>query len=111
MTYFYLALAIVFEAGWAIGLKVSNGFSRPVATAATIVMYVLSLVFLMLAVRRLEIGATYAIWAGLGAAIIAVAGVVYFREPVTAVKVVSLLLVIAGVVGLNLSGAGHSAAP
>src|SRR5688572_20747749 len=111
MTYLYLALAILFEAGWAVSLKASQGFSRPLATASTLVMYILSLVFLMLAVRKLEIGATYAIWAGLGAAIIAVAGVVHFREPVTPLKAVSLVLVIAGVVGLNLSGAGHSPAP
>src|SRR5688572_32860380 len=88
MTYLYLALAILFEAGWAVSLKASQGFSRPLATASTLVMYILSLVFLMLAVRKLEIGATYAIWAGLGAAIIAVAGVVHFREPVTPLKAV-----------------------
>ena len=111
MTYLYLALAVVFEVGWAVGLKASQGFSRPLVAAGTLVMYALSLVFLMLAVRRLEIGAAYAIWAGLGAAIIAAIGVVYFREPLTTLKAASLVLVIAGVVGLNLSGAGHSAAP
>lgn len=107
MTYFYLVLAIVFEVGWALGLKVSDGFARPAAAVATCVMYVLSLVFLMMAVRRLDVGPAYAIWAGTGAAMIAVAGIVWFREPVSALKVVSLVLVIAGVVGLNLAGAGH----
>jgi multidrug transporter EmrE-like cation transporter len=104
MTYFYLALAIVFEAGWAIAMKISQGLTRPWPTAATIVMYVFSLVFLALATRKLQIGVTYAVWAGVGAAIIAGAGIVHFKEPVTPLKLVSLGLVILGVIGLNLSG-------
>lgn len=107
MTYVYLALAIVFEVGWALCMKASEGLTRPPATAATVVLYLLSLVFLALATRKLDVGIAYAIWAGLGAAIIAVGGVVIFREPMTALKVVSMLLVIAGVIGLNLAG-GHA---
>lgn len=107
MTYLYLALAIVFEAGWALGLKASDGFSRLWPSVASLAMYVLSLAFLSLAVKKLDIGPTYAIWAGLGAALIAAAGVIWFKEPVSALKIVSLLLVIAGVIGLNLAGTGQ----
>ncbi|MBC7835639.1 MAG: hypothetical protein H7Y88_11150 [Phycisphaerales bacterium] len=98
-----LVLAIAFEIAWAIGLKASAGFSRPLPTVVTCIAYVLSLIFLMLATRKADIGTTYAIWAGAGAAGIAVIGVLWFKEPLTVLKVVSLLLVIAGVVGLNLA--------
>ncbi len=107
MTGVWLVLAIGFEVGWALAMKVSDGFRRPVPTAATVVMYLLSVVFLALATRRLDIGVGYAIWAGSGVALIAVAGILYFREPVTAVKVISLGLIVSGIVGLQLSGGGH----
>jgi small multidrug resistance pump len=107
MTYLYLGLAIVFEVGWALGLKASQGFSRPLMSAATLVMYILSLVFLMLAVKKLDIGPAYAIWAGTGAALIALLGIVWFKEPATALKLVSMALVVMGVVGLNIAGGGH----
>jgi len=108
MTYLYLLLAVIFEVGWAIGLKLSNGFSRLPFTLATSAMDILSLVLLMLAVRRMEIGTAYAIWAGLGIAIIAVIGIVFFGDKATPVKVVSLAAIIAGVVGLNLAGSVHA---
>jgi multidrug transporter EmrE-like cation transporter len=107
MTYLYLALAIVFEVGWALGLKMSQGLTRPGVAAVTLVMYIASLAFLALAVKKLDVGPAYAIWAGTGAALIAVAGIVWFKEPVSGLKVVSMVLVVAGVVGLNLAGGGH----
>jgi multidrug transporter EmrE-like cation transporter len=113
MTYAYLALAIVFEVGWAIGIKVNRGFApplKPLPIAATFLMYILSFVFLALAARRMDIGMAYAIWAGLGAALIALIGIVYYHEPATALKIVSLVLVVAGVAGLNLAGGGHGPA-
>jgi quaternary ammonium compound-resistance protein SugE len=105
MTYLYLSLAILAESGWAIAMKLSDGLRRPLPTAATAALYLLSLVLLALAVRRLEIGVAYAIWAGAGAAIIAAAGIVYFGEPANAGKIVSVALIIAGIVGLRFSAA------
>lgn len=107
MHYLYLLLAIAFEAGWAIAMKVSSGLTRPIPTAATIVMYVVSLVFLALATKKMDLGTTYAIWAGAGASIIALAGFVWFKEPVSALKVASLALIVLGIVGLQLAGSGH----
>ena len=107
MTLVYLIMAVAFEVGWAIAMKLSQGFTRGGPVAATIVMYLLSVVFLALATRRMEIGVGYAIWAGSGVALIAIAGVIYFKEPLTAVKVVSLGLIVAGIVGLQLSSGGH----
>jgi multidrug transporter EmrE-like cation transporter len=107
MTALYLVLAIVLEAGWAIAMKLSNGFTKPGPAAAMVVMYLGSVVFLTLAVKKMDVGVGYAIWAGAGVVLIAAAGVVYFKEPITALKVVSLLLVVGGIVGLGVGGGGH----
>ena len=107
MTYLWLAVAIVFEVGWAVAMKLSYGFSRPGATVATLVMYLLSVVFLSLATREISIGVGYAIWAGSGVALIAVVGMTYFREPVTAAKIASLAVIVIGIVSLQLSSGGH----
>jgi len=104
MTTLYLVLAIAAEAGWALAMKASNGLSRPGPTAATIVLYAASLVLLAMATKKMEIGTAYAIWAGSGAALIAIAGIVWFREPASALKLVSIGVVAIGIVGLHLSG-------
>jgi len=83
MTILYLSAAIGFETAWAIAMKTSDGFTRPLATGVTVVCYLLSVVFLALASRRLELAASYAIWAGSGVALIAIAGSVHFCEPVS----------------------------
>jgi multidrug transporter EmrE-like cation transporter len=107
MEYLWLAIAILFEVGWAIAMKLSHGLTRPGPTAATIVMYLLSVVFLSFATKRMEVGTAYAIWAGTGVALIALAGVVYFKEPLTVLKVISLLLIVLGIVGVQMAGGGH----
>src|SRR5262245_31224771 len=110
MTILYLLLAIVFEVGWAIAMKLSRGLTRPGPAAATVVMYLLGVVFLALATRKLDIGVAYALWAGSGAAVIAVIGILYFKEPATALKLASLGLIVLGIVGLQIAGGGHGAA-
>ena len=107
MTYLWLSLAVLFEVGWAISMKLSHGFSRPGPAAATVVMYLLSVVFLSLAARRMELGAAYAMWAGSGVALISLAGVLWFHEPVTLLKAASILLIALGIAGVNLAGGGH----
>jgi multidrug transporter EmrE-like cation transporter len=107
MTYLYLALAIVFEVGWAVGIKLSDGFTRIGVTAATLVMYIFSLVALMLAVRKMDLGVAYATWAGSGMALIALIGIVHFKEPATPLKLASLAMVVAGLVGLNIASPPH----
>lgn len=107
MTYLWLALAVVFEVGWAISMKMSEGFTRMGYASATVVAYLLSVVFLALATRRMDIGTGYAIWAGCGVAMIAVIGMVWFKEPLTAGRLISLGLIVTGVVGLSLARGGH----
>ena len=107
MPYLWLAIAVLCEVAWALAMKLSQGLMRPAPTAVTVVMYLLSVVFLALATKRMEIGVAYAIWAGAGVTLIAMAGVVYFKEPLTAIKVASIGLIVAGIVGLQAAGGGQ----
>jgi len=104
MHWIYLGFAIVFEVAGTTSMKLSEGFSKLLPSTLMVVFYIVSFALMALALKKLEVGMTYAIWAGLGTALIAVIGVLYFKEPMSALKAASILLIIAGVVGLNLSG-------
>lgn len=105
MSWLYLVLAIVSEVAGTTSMKLSEGFAKPVASVAIFVFYAFSIGFLTLTLTRIDVGVSYAIWSGLGTALIATIGVVWFGEPVTALKLASLALIVVGVVGLNLGGA------
>jgi multidrug transporter EmrE-like cation transporter len=107
MVYLWIGIAVIFEVGWAIAMKLSHGFTRPGPAVATVIMYLLSVVFLSFATRRMDVGVAYAVWAGSGAALIAAAGIIYFKEPVSTLKVASIGLIIAGIAGLQLADGGH----
>jgi small multidrug resistance pump len=104
---FYLLLAILAEVAGTTCVKLSEGFTRLLPSALILVFYGLSLGFLGLALKKVDLSLAYAIWSGLGIAFIASVGVLWFREPVTAAKVVSLGLIVVGVAGLNLGGEAH----
>jgi small multidrug resistance pump len=104
---FYLLLAILAEVAGTTCVKLSEGFTRLLPSALILVFYGVSLGFLGLALKKVDLSLAYAIWSGLGIAFIASVGVLWFREPVTAVKVVSLGLIVVGVAGLNLGGEAH----
>jgi small multidrug resistance pump len=97
-----LALAIVTEVMGTVALQLSDGFRRLVPAAIVVVGYGISFYLLALTLQRLEIGVTYAIWAGVGTALVAVIGVVFLGEPLNGAKVVGVVLVIAGVASLEL---------
>ncbi len=99
---FYLLLAIIAEVTGTTCVKLSEGFTRLLPSVLIFVFYGLSLGFLGLALKKVDLSLAYALWSGLGIAFIASIGIVYFSEPVTAMKMVSLGLIVAGVVGLNL---------
>ena len=101
----YLALAIASEVIGTVALRESDGFTRLGPAAIVVVGYAISFWMLALALRKLDLGLVYAIWAGVGTAAIAAIGVIAFDEPATALKLASIMLIIAGIVGLNLSGA------
>ncbi|MCA1798700.1 MAG: quaternary ammonium compound efflux SMR transporter SugE [Xanthomonadaceae bacterium] len=102
MAWILLFIAGLFEIAWAIGLKYTDGFTRPVPTVLTAAAIVISMVLLGLAARDLPIGTAYAVWTGIGAAGAFVLGIYLFDEPATAGRIVCVSLIIAGIVGLRL---------
>jgi len=101
----YLAGAIVLEVAGTTSMKLSKGFTKLVPSVLLFVFYAASFVALTLALKKIEVSVAYAVWAGVGTALIAAIGILYFREAATALKLISILLIVVGVVGLNLSGA------
>lgn len=102
MAWVWLTLAGLLEIVWAIGLKYADGFTRLVPSAVTIVAMIASVWFLALAVRTIPIGTGYAVWTGIGAVGVAILGMILFGEPKTLLRIGSILLIVAGIVGLKL---------
>jgi len=108
MAWVVLVVSGLLEAGWALSLKESHGFTRLWPTVGFVVMLAASMAGLAFALRSLPVGSAYSVWVGIGAVTTAVLAMTFLGEPATLVKVVSILLIVAGVVGLNLSGGGHA---
>ena len=100
-----LFIAGLFETGWAIGLKYTEGFTRLWPSLATIASMAISVGLLGLALKVLPVGTGYAVWVGIGAAFTVALGIVLFSEPATVGRLLSLGLIVAGIVGLKLSSA------
>lgn len=107
MAWIVLIFSGVLEAGWAISLKLSEGFSKLVPTLSFLVLAGLSFAGLAWAMRELPAGPAYAVWTGIGAALTAVIGMIWLGDVVSVVKIVSIVLILAGVIGLNLTTGGH----
>jgi quaternary ammonium compound-resistance protein SugE len=103
MSWFALFVAGLLEVVWAAGLKTTEGFTRPWPTVGTLAAMAASVALLGWALRELPVGTGYAVWVGIGAVGTAILGMAVFHEPVTAARVASLGLVVAGIVGLKLS--------
>jgi quaternary ammonium compound-resistance protein SugE len=103
MAWLLLVVAGLLEVGWAIGLKYTEGFTRPLPTVATIAAMVGSVGLLGVAMKTLPVGTAYAVWVGVGAVGTAALGMVLFEEPATVGRLVSLGLIVAGIVGLKLA--------
>ncbi|OAN82153.1 molecular chaperone [Sulfitobacter pontiacus] len=102
MAWFLLVLAGLFEVGWAVGLKYTDGFTRPWPSVLTAASMIVSLVLLGLALRSIPLGTGYAIWTGIGTIGTVIFGIVYFAEPATAARIFCVLLILSGIVGLKL---------
>lgn len=100
-----LLVAGLFETGWAIGLKYTEGFTRLWPSVATVISMAISLGLLGLALKVLPVGTGYAVWVGIGAALTVAMGIVLFSEPATAGRMLSVALIIAGIIGLKLTSA------
>jgi quaternary ammonium compound-resistance protein SugE len=103
MAWVVLCVAGLFEIGWAIGLKYTEGFTRLWPSLATAGAMIVSLVLLGLALKNLPVGTAYAVWTGVGAVGTAVLGMLLFNEPVQAARLLSIGLIVAGIVGLKLA--------
>lgn len=102
----FLLIAILTEVVGTSLMKASQGLSRLVPSVLMFVMYAISFVFMALALKKIEVSIAYAIWSGLGTALIAMIGIAWFRESFNWPKLVGLVLIVGGVVLLNLKGAG-----
>jgi small multidrug resistance pump len=102
----YLLIAILTEVVGTTLMKVSQGLTRLLPSLLMFVMYGISFVFMALALKKIEVSTAYAIWSGLGTALIATIGIIAFRESFNLPKLAGLALIIGGVILLNLKGAG-----
>ena len=103
MSWIILFFAGLFEVGWAVGLKYTDGFSRPLPTPLTVGAMIISLGLLGLAMKELPLGTAYAIWTGVGAVGTVIAGIILFGESMALFRLASVALIIAGLVGLKIS--------
>lgn len=103
MPWVLLVFAGLFEIGWAIGLKYTEGFTRLWPSVGTVASMIVSVGLLGLAMKSLPVGTAYAIWVGIGAVGTVILGMVLFNEPATALRIASIVLIVAGLVGLKLA--------
>ena len=103
MSWIILFFAGLFEVGWAVGLKYTDGFSRPLPTALTVAAMAISLGLLGLAMKELPLGTAYAIWTGVGAVGTVIAGIILLGESMALFRLASVALIITGLVGLKVS--------
>ena len=110
MAWVYLAIAGLFECGWAIGIKYTDGFTKLVPSLLTIAAMIISIWLLSLAMKTIPIGTAYAVWSGIGAIGVAVLGMIFFNDSKDIIRILCLLLIFAGIVGLKLVSVTSSAA-
>lgn len=111
MHWLFLVAAIMLEVAGTTAMKLSAGFSRPLPSVAMFVLYAGSLTMLTMALKVIDVSVAYAVWSGLGTALIVAIGIAWFHEAVNVPKVACIGLIIAGVVGLNLFGSVHTDEP
>ncbi|MCB5184471.1 quaternary ammonium compound efflux SMR transporter SugE [Methylobacillus gramineus] len=103
MSWFTLVIAGLLEVVWAIGLKYTEGFTKLWPSVGTITAMILSVVLLSIAMRSLPVGTAYAVWVGIGAVGTVILGIFLFNEPTSMIRMISLGLIIAGIIGLKLA--------
>ncbi len=103
MAWVFLVIAGLLEAGWAVGLKYTEGFTKPVPSVLTIIAIVASMYLLALSARTLPIGTAYAVWVGIGTFGTIVMGMAYLGEPANAGRVFFLILLMVAIIGLKLT--------
>ncbi len=104
MAWIYLFIAGLFETCWAIGLKYTDGFTRPLPTVLTLGAMLISILLLGLALKTLPVGTGYAVWTGIGTVGTALLGILLLGEPATALRLACIGLIVIGIAGLKLAG-------
>lgn len=104
MHWMYLFIAGLFEISWAVGLKFTHGFSQIIPSVLTVAGMIASFYFLALALKHLPLGTAYAIWTGIGTIGTVIFGIILFKEPVSAMRLVCIALIVSGITGLKLLG-------
>ena len=107
MHWLYLTLAILSEVSGTTCMKLSAGFTKAMPSMLMWLFYGVCFYFLTLALKKVDVSVAYAIWSGVGTALIATVGVLYFREPIGILKIVGIIAIIGGVIALNMSGGTH----
>lgn len=107
MSWTYLVAAGFFECCWAVGIKYTEGFTKVIPSLLTVAAMAISLWLLSLAMKTIPIGTAYAVWTGIGAVGVAILGMVFYGESRDVLRVVSLLLIVAGIAGLRLFSEQH----
>ena len=102
MHWFHLLVAGLFEISWAVGLKFSHGFTQIVPSVLTVIGMIASFYFLALALKNLPLGTAYAIWTGIGTIGTVIFGIILFKEPVSAMRLFCIALIVCGITGLKL---------
>lgn len=107
MEWIYLFLAITLEIIATTLMKLSDGFTKMLPTVGTFSGYIMCFIFLSMSLKKIDVGVAYAIWGAVGITIMAIIGVVLFKESISLLKVISIFFIVLGVIGLNLSGVSH----
>lgn len=102
MAWIYLIIAGLFECGWAIGLKYTEGFTRLMPSILTVVAMAISFWLLSTAMKTIPVGTAYAVWTGIGAVGVAIMGMILFGESRDVLRIISLVLIVSGIIGLKL---------
>ena len=102
MEWIYLVIAGLFEVGWAMGLKYSQGFTKILPSVLTVIGMIASFYFLSLSLKSLPLGNAYAIWTGIGTVGTVILGIVLFKEPMNVMRMMCILFIVFGIIGLKL---------
>lgn len=103
MAWLILIVAGIFEIGFAIGMKYTDGFTKPMPTILTVLSVVISMILLGIAMKTLPAGTAYAVWTGIGTVGTVILGIILFQEPMTVVRMLCVALIVGGLIGLKMT--------
>ena len=102
MYWIILFIAGIFEIIWSVALKMSNSFTKPLSSVVAIVGTIISVILLSIAIKKLPIGTAYAVWTGIGIIGTTICGIFIFKEPISILQMLFLLMILCGIVGINI---------